>query len=168
MSNMRVISPLGKLIEIERVVPIIEKKEKFNGIERFNGEVVREGTKPNGLAFKCSKTAEFDGYHELIVGNISSDKVEEIIVSLMRDGFYDLRMQYQAVKDSNKLVIDSTALPYTSEITIMMTKNYCSGCLGGFDFGMPPIMQNPFSAGSGFDYEYEDGDYTPEEDDEDE
>lgn len=122
---MKVISPLGKLLCVNKVVPIIETKINFNDTKRFLGEVVKEGVKANGLAFKCGSIINCDFSEELIIGNLPEEKVEDILSSLMIDGYCDLRMDYQKVDTMVTLQFGAEALPYTNEITFVGCKNYC-------------------------------------------
>ena len=108
---MKVISPLGKLLCVNKVVPIIETKINFNDTKRFLGEVVKEGVKANGLAFKCGSIINCDFSEELIIGNLPEEKVEEILSSLMMDGYCDLRMDYQKVDTMVSLQFGAETLP---------------------------------------------------------
>ena len=141
---MRVISPLGKILEVDRVVPIIERTDSFNNGHRFDGETVKYGVKPNGLAFRYGIKNAMGIVSELVVGNLPAEKCEEILVSLLRDGYYDLRMEYQKEKDFFKLAWGMDALPYTSDITIAPSRGYCAGGWSqdfGYPFGYNPCFE---------------------------
>ena len=133
--EVRIISPTGRLLTVNRAVPIVETIFDFNGESRFLGDICRNGTKPNGIAILYDSSSIFeDNLSELVVGNLQSDVVEQIMQSLMVNGYYDFsQMGYQSTKLANKVVIDGgKSKPYTNEITFMSSKSYCSFVGNGF------------------------------------
>ena len=75
-----------------------------------------------------------DNLSELVIGNLQSDVVEQIMQSLLVNGYYDFsQMGYQSTKLADKVVIDGgKSKPYTNEITFMSSKSYCSFVGNGF------------------------------------
>ena len=49
--EVRIISPTGRLLTVNRAVPIVETIFDFNGESRFLGDICRNGTKPMVLPF---------------------------------------------------------------------------------------------------------------------
>ena len=88
--EVRIISPTGRLLTVNRAVPIVETIFDFNGESRFLGDICRNGTKPNGIAILYDSSSIFeDNLSELVVGNLQSDVVEQIMQSLLVNGYYD-------------------------------------------------------------------------------
>ena len=88
--EVKIISPTGRLLTVNRAVPIVETIFDFNGESRFLGDICRNDTKPNGIAILYDSSSIFeDNLSELVIGNLQSDVVEQIMQSLLVNGYYD-------------------------------------------------------------------------------
>lgn len=58
--EMRIMSPTGRLLTVNRAVPIVETIFDFNGESRFLGDICRNGTKPNGIAILYDSSSIFE------------------------------------------------------------------------------------------------------------
>lgn len=140
---MKIISPRGNLLRVERVARVCEKRIDFNGEHRDLLEVAKNSKVPaNGLAFKV--ITEAMGMclpPEIYVGNLKPEKVEEILNALLVQGYYDFSgMDFQTTKHERKLVIDGgESLPFSSDIIpcVMSRRNFTNQ----FD-----MLQQGFSA----------------------
>lgn len=143
---MKIISPRGNLLTVERVARVCEKRIDFNGEHRDLLEVAQNAKVPaNGLAFKIT----FNGIGlvppELYVGNLKPEKVEEILNALLVQGYYDFSgMEFQTTKYERKLVIDGgESLPFSSDITpcVMSRRNFTSQ----FDMLQQGLSSSPYT-----------------------
>lgn len=141
---MKIISPRGNLLSVERVARVCEKRMEFNGERRDLFEVAKSAQIPvNGLAFRV-KSELNTGLcipSEIYVGNLKPEKVEEILYTLLEKGYFDFsEMGFQTTKYERKIVIDGGAsLPFSSDITpcMMSRRNFTA------DFEM---LGNAFSS----------------------
>lgn len=117
---MRVLSPKGRVYKVNSVIPLVEKKEKFN--ERVTA--VREpaanmDVMPTAISFKLLDESCPFGYISFVVGNLPPEKVKLIISDMLIDGYCDLsNLKYQKVCicDVKNLKIDGgKSLPYFEE-----------------------------------------------------
>ena len=106
---MRVLSPTGKLQEVIRVVPFVEKQDAFNGRVIYNSEVARDlGVNPTGLRLYLQKEQNDFFIPTIYIGNLSTEKVQEILSTILKEEYYDFsQMQYQKV-----------SVPFCSDVTI--------------------------------------------------
>lgn len=94
MSSMKIITPKGVIREVNKVVPVVEVRFKFNGQHRRFVETA-EGMaeQPTALAFHYADN-ELGGFGysasmELFIGNLSSQQVIDIQQTLLKEGFFD-------------------------------------------------------------------------------
>lgn len=123
---MRLKSYNGSIRNVSEVTASVERRGVFNGIKRRSFETCRNGSvKPNALVFTFSSTRPegvgfgVGGVSTLTVGNLSSEKVAEILDSLLTKGYADIsNMEFQKLKlDVNAYKFDGgkSAAPYYSE-----------------------------------------------------
>lgn len=144
---MKIISPRGNLLSVERVARVCEKRMEFNGERRDLFEVAKSAQIPvNGLAFRV-KSELNTGLcipSEIYVGNLKPEKVEEILYTLLEKGYFDFsEMGFQTTKYERKIVIDGGAsLPFSSDITpcMMSRRNFTA------DFEMlGNVLSSPYT-----------------------
>lgn len=144
---MKILSPRGNLLSVERVARVCEKRIDFNGEHRDLFEVAKNSkVNANGLAFKV--ITEAMGMcipPEIYIGNLKSEKVEEILNALLMQGYYDFSgMDFQTTKYERKLVIDGgESLPFSSDITpcVMSRRNFTSQ----FDMLQQGFSSSPYT-----------------------
>lgn len=144
---MKILSPRGNLLTVERVARVCEKRIDFNGEYRDLLELAKNSKVPaNGLAFKV--TSDSVGMcvpPEIYVGNLKSEKVEEILNALLEQGYYDFTvLEFQTTKQEKKLVIDGgESLPFSSDITpcVMSRRNFTSQ----FDMLQQGFSSSPYT-----------------------
>lgn len=135
---MRIITAKGRLFEVSKVEPLIEKSEVFNGSIHINREVANNTkAKSTGLRFYADKSV--DGLQNFTVGNIPVEKVQEIQHILLEKGYYDFSaMEYQPdMRLFIKTKIDGgVSLPYFEEIW------FDAMCIpvGGYNTLMPEML----------------------------
>lgn len=124
---LKILSPKGNLLKIDKVARVAEKHFEFNGNERNLFEVAKNSKVPaNGLAFEIvSKTSEPFFPQEIYVGNLKPEKVEEILNALLVQGYYDFtKLEFQTVKLEKDVVIDGgDSLPFSTDITVCVLSN---------------------------------------------
>lgn len=118
---MVVITPTGKLVKVNKVLICVERKLEFNGkIAHLKEFATDLSCNPTGLKFYISDNkVNCWREDELYIGNLSTEKVKEILNTLLKDGSYNLSdMEYQKEKSCNlkDLVLDGgESLPYFEE-----------------------------------------------------
>lgn len=136
MSTMKIITPKGAIREVDKVVPVVEARFKFNGkVKRFTETAEGLSAKPTALAFHYASNTFNGGFgeSELFIGNLSSAQVMEIQQSLVKDGYFDFgRLEFQKDVHIDKTVFDEGAsAPYTSEYTFGLISNFTGSLFGG-------------------------------------
>ena len=136
----KILSSTGRLQGVTEVIPTVEAVVEFNGRKkRFVEKVTKTTVEPNGLILVSnSKTRglSLDNCREYI-GNLSADKVKEIMKALLIQGYYDFsEMEYQKAERKKDVVLDGgKSLPYTSKITHdAYPDNIYLGERNGWDF----------------------------------
>ena len=90
---MRVLTPNGNVIEVEKAEAIVEKRVSFNGRDIRLCQTAKDKSQPaSGLYFSVKTESVFTIANEgnLLVGNLPVDTVKKIVTNLAKDGFCDL------------------------------------------------------------------------------
>lgn len=116
---MRILTARGRLCNVMKVEPMVEKLEVFNHVIHHNREVAMDmKVKPSCLRFLAG--GGFGISETFIVGNLPFETVREIQKVLLEKGYYDFSMmEYQPVVpfDLLKLKVDGgVSLPYFEEV----------------------------------------------------
>lgn len=117
---MRILSPRGRIYNIDKVVPLIEKKEYFNDRVSVNREPVTSlALKPTAVKFIINHENNLFNKDVIVIGNLKPDVIKEMLSSLLVDGYYDFSgFTYQKVNlvDVKKIKLDGgISLPYYEE-----------------------------------------------------
>lgn len=116
-----VISPKGRFMQITEAVPVCEKLVKFNGKRRLLMERAEKPETATAIALRIAQetNSPFANVgHELLVGNLQVGKAEEILKSLLTQGYFDFTelSPYQEAKDFSVISFDlGKSQPYTTE-----------------------------------------------------
>lgn len=116
-----VISPKGRFMQITEAVPVCEKLVKFNGKRRLLMERAEKPATATAVALCIAQernTPFANMSQELLVGNLPAGKTEEILRSLLTQGYFDFTelSPYQEAKDISKISLDQgKSQPYTTE-----------------------------------------------------
>lgn len=167
MSTMKIVTPKGAIRVVDKVVPVVEKRFKFNGKVRRLTETAKDlSVEPTALAFHYADNAIGIGCNydvELFIGNLSFQKVAEIQQSLVKEGFFDFSgLEYQKVCRVEKTVFDEGASkPYTSDYVFGMIGNFTNNLFGG---GYNNMDCSPMGL-NGDIFAQDDADYDEEGDD---
>lgn len=162
---LKILSPKGNLLSVERVARVCEKRIDFNGEYRDLYEVAKNSSvSATGLAFKVVSEPMGFVVQELYVGNLKPELVNEIMTELLVVGYYDFtQMEFQTTKCERKLVLDGGAtLPFSSDITncVMNRRNFTSEmdivCTGNVFSPYTFFGSQDWSAASAFDDSEED------------
>lgn len=127
---VKILSPNGKLFICGEVTPYCETKIPFNGREKFIYEpAVDMDVNPTAIVMKTSEDLNDEKFfvpHSLYVGNLSTEKVAEIMEKLLTDGYYDFsKLEYQKVREFECVSFDNgKSLPYTNDITSIPELGY--------------------------------------------
>ncbi|MGN0483128.1 MAG: hypothetical protein ACI4HI_06230 [Lachnospiraceae bacterium] len=116
---MRILSPSGKIYEVNKILPYVEKKEEFNEKTFINREeAANPSVQPSALKL-FFQGDEDGGIQMLYVGNMKPEKVREISLQLLRDGYYDFTvLEYQKrnpLCDGNLKIDQGKSKPYFDE-----------------------------------------------------
>ena len=87
---MRVLTPNGNVIEVEKAEAIVEKRVGFNGRDIRLCQTAKDKSQPaSGLYFSVKTESVFTIANEgnLLVGNLPVDTVKKIVTNLAKDGF---------------------------------------------------------------------------------
>lgn len=119
---MRVITPRGNLLKVDRVVRVVEKSVNFNGSTRQFFEVAKNiDVESTGIAMRVAEAgmSTVFGPYEIYVGNLKPSVVEEIITTLTKEGYFDFtKFMYQNVESQSEVVLDGgDSIPFCSEFT---------------------------------------------------
>lgn len=126
--GIRIITPLGKLCNVKKAVPIASRVVNFNGSERFLCEVCKEESDANGIALDIDDSDVFMQKKDLVICNLSRERVNDIFYHLLVESWYDFSVfDYQKAEFFDKLSFDAGALPFTSEITMIGAHFFCNG-----------------------------------------
>lgn len=159
MSNIRIVLPSGMVASVESVKPITEKIFMFNGKRRRLVEYASDMKKEsNGVSISVRAEQGF-GFgvcgNNIIVGNLSNEKVQEILKQIGEKGYYDFSQfdEYQKIVSFDDLKIGSDYPAYTSEgNNIMLSAGLSSDPFGSFSFNNPTFgvgtSQDIFSSSS--------------------
>ena len=116
---MKVVTTKGEIREVNSVIPFAEVKVKLNGDKRYLCEKAEKKEYANGLLLSYENRNGFcgGGSGDFLVGNLSNDKVQEILSSLTEKGYYDFSdMEFQQKKTLKKVKIDGgKSLPYSTD-----------------------------------------------------
>ena len=113
---LRVLNARGELHGVSNVVPIIEMVVPFNGKKRRFIEVAKDlHENPNGVLLINKDSNRMDGWNPQIrnlpneyIGNLSTERVKEVLMCLLKDGYYDFsKLKYQKVFELKDVVLDS-------------------------------------------------------------
>lgn len=128
----------GALRTVTEVIPVVEKREVFNGKKRFFLERCADASvKPNALAFEFENNNNDPmimamSRSKLLIGNLKSEVAESIISDLMKNGVADLlgfKYQKETPTINRAKFDDGASLPYITENFISFTDdNVFSGC----------------------------------------
>ena len=86
---MRVLTPNGNVIEVEKAEAIVEKRVSFNGRDIRLCQTAKDKSQPaSGLYFSVKTESVFTIANEgnLLVGNLPVDTVKKIVTNLAKDG----------------------------------------------------------------------------------
>lgn len=113
----------GGLFEISKVEEIVEKRVPFNGANMRLVQIAKDGKQDvSGLHFHV-KTKEFDVFaiKEFTIGNLSIDKVKEIMKKLLSEGYYDFSdWDFQPMMPVDRYKFDAgKGKPYFNEGSLM-------------------------------------------------
>lgn len=116
---MRIITPTGKLYEMFRVEPYAERMDTFNGkVQRVTAVATDMSVRPTGVRCYVKTNKEYETPY-FYVGNLSTEKVQEILESIMKYDYYDFsKLEYQKLRDGfifNCKIDGGTSLPYYFE-----------------------------------------------------
>lgn len=133
---LQIISPKGKLMQIDTAVPVCERLVRFNGRRRLLQERAQNLETANAIALDMTqeRSTPFASMSmELVVGNLPAGKAEEILKALLTQGYYDFTaFDYQKAKNISEVTFDQgKSNPYTTEdmVGVMMggCQLFCSG-----------------------------------------
>ncbi len=117
---MRIISPTGKVCKVLKVEPYAEKKDIFNGkSQRITELAISLDVRPTGV--KCFLECARNDFAEpfVYIGNLTPEKVQEILDALLKNGYYDFsRFEYQKKVNAfgeNIKIDGGVTLPYYQE-----------------------------------------------------
>lgn len=118
---MRIITPNGKLKQVENVVPMCEMRFQFNGEKKRMIEIARGmDTEPTALQLQA-RSSRLDAFghscDHLLVGNLKPEKVKEIQRKLLTQGYFDFsELDYQKAGWTGDTVFDNgETKPYALE-----------------------------------------------------
>lgn len=123
---MRVLTPNGNVIEVEKAEAIVEKRVSFNGRDIRLCQTAKDKSQPaSGLYFSVKTESVFTIANEgnLLVGNLPVDTVKKIVTNLAKDGFCDLSgFDYQPeIGINDKPVFDEgKSYPYFCSSNVAM------------------------------------------------
>lgn len=146
---MKIITPRGNLIKIERVARVCEKRIDFNGEKRDLFELAKNTDVPaTGLALKVvENTSNVFGCQEIYIGNLKPETVNEVLKNLLTQGYFDFtQFEYQDAKEQKDIVLDDgVSKPFCSELTntMLIRRNFT----GDMELLEQPMYRNcnPFN-----------------------
>lgn len=157
---MRIITKNGVKTTSE-ALPIAEKCVKFNGKKGFMLEKARDLKYASGVLFVDNTQPVFSKRTEFLIGNLTSEKVSEIIRDFGKQGYYDFsQLKYQKIQCESEKVLDGgKSLPYTNEDIDMVIPFGLMGMSNcGFNNGFNNCFGNSNCMESVVNSEYEDED----------
>lgn len=116
---MRIISPRGQLLLIQRVQPMCEKTVLFNGENRIMmGRANDLSVKPTAVVMKLlDETTSWNCDISLVVGNLEPEMVVENIQTLCKKGYFDFsQLTYQKAEFSKRILDDGKSGAYAGFI----------------------------------------------------
>lgn len=114
---MRILSPTGRLFKISGADAYVEADYELNGVRHLVKDVASDmSMKPTGIKFHIKCKDKFTNQY-VYIGNLTSEKVKEIMQVILREKCYDLsKLSYQHRKAFEEYVLDGgTSLPYFEE-----------------------------------------------------
>lgn len=143
LSMMRIITPKGDLRNIKRAVAVCEIRNQFNGRMDRKIEIANDMSyNPTGVCLEFAvRDTVFTTYNkELFVGNLKTEKVQEILRKLVKEGYFDFsELEYQKVDLFEQTVFDEgKSNAYTSDHVIECCPALLSPDPLGFNT-IPPI-----------------------------
>lgn len=114
---MRILSPTGRLFKISEVDAYVEADYELNGIRHIVKDVANNmSRKSTGIKFHIKCKDKFTNQY-VYIGNLTSEKVKEIMQVILNEKCYDLsKLSYQHRKGYEEYVLDNgTSLPYFEE-----------------------------------------------------
>lgn len=126
MNNFRVMMPSGRVCSVNEVRPITEKVVSFNGSKHRFLEVVKNlNDDTNGISIiRAYEDNMFEGVfsREIIIGNLTNEKVQKILRQINEKGYYDFsEFKYQKVKTFEDIRFGDKFPPYTSENNVLIS-----------------------------------------------
>lgn len=112
----------GTILKVEKVEPVVEKRDIFNGTVNRRVAVAKDMTQDiSGLLFSFASSASqfgLDAFQAnegtMLIGNLPRRGVEECLESILKNGYADLSgYSYQPSEDITKLKFDNgKSAPY--------------------------------------------------------
>lgn len=132
---LQIISPKGKLMQIDTAVPVCERLVRFNGRRRLLQERAQKPEIANAIALGMTQersTPFASMSQELLIGNLFAGKAEEILKALLTQGYYDFtEFTYQKAKNISEVTFDQgKSQPYTTEDMVGIMLGGGQFCLG--------------------------------------
>lgn len=126
---MKIMSPSGKVLKVERIVPYAEAVVQLNGNENYYTEEAKDlSVNPTGLKFYIEKPFGMCQDPYVYIGNLSQEMREEIQQAMLKEGAYNLSsFAYQEVSygcfgvTSAPVIDGGISLPYYFESGLNFT-----------------------------------------------
>lgn len=105
--SMRILTPRGRVVNVIKVIPYAEVQSEINGDKRNRAEAASDlSVNPTGLKIFLKREIEAFAATSIYVGNLPTEKVKEVISSLLTDEYYDLsQFKYQDIKIDNSVLM---------------------------------------------------------------
>lgn len=145
LSMMRIITPKGELRKVKRVVAVCEMRNQFNGRMDRKIEIANDMSyNPTGVCLELDvrDTGFVACGQEVFIGNLKTEKVQEILRKLLKEGYFDFsELEYQKADLYKETVFDEgKSKPYTSDYVAEPYPSLL--CMGSFGFDtMHPIVR---------------------------
>ncbi len=135
---IRVMSPNGRLVQVNRICPVCEKQLSFNGHRITIMQCAKDwSVKPTALAMEL-----IDDCEALVVGNLKPEITLEIARTVGEKGYYDFSLlDYQTVEKFEDVVMDEgESAAYSNCFPDIVIENfYPFGSLNGL-VGEQPVF----------------------------
>ena len=143
LSMMRIITPKGELRKVKRVVAVCEMRNQFNGRMDRKIEIANDMSyNPTGVCLELDvrDTGFVACGQEVFIGNLKTEKVQEILRKLLKEGYFDFsELEYQKADLYKETVFDEgKSNAYTSDHVIECCPALLSPDPLGFNT-IPPI-----------------------------
>lgn len=164
---MRIITPKGDLRNIKRAVAVCEMRNQFNGRMDRKIEIANDMSyNPTGVCLELDvrDTGFVACGQEVFIGNLKTEKVQEILRKLLKEGYFDFsELEYQKENMVEKTTFDAgKSKPYASDYVIGICSSLlCGGAIGIFDTMCPSVCGGDAGTGeeTGVEYDEEGLDY---------